>query len=62
MNKNKERKTKDKKRNIFSTTEESRRIFIGLPGGDPNEGTKWSDTLIMILFIILIVFIYILLT
>jgi len=39
-------KEKKKDNDVFSTIEKNRRIETGMPAGDPNIGTKWTDTLI----------------
>lgn len=54
-------KEKKKENDVFSTIEKNRRIDTGMPAGDPNIGTKWTDTLIyfgviLVLFILYVLF------
>ncbi len=48
-----------KDRDIFSTVEENRRIDTGMPAGDPNSGTKWTDTLLYIGILIIVFILYV---
>ncbi|MFB8547535.1 hypothetical protein ACFC6K_16540 [Enterococcus casseliflavus] len=53
-------KEKEKDNDFFSTIEKNRRIETGMPVGDPNIGTKWTDTLIYIGVIVVLFILYIL--
>lgn len=50
---------KKKKDNIPTGIESSRRIFSGMPGGEPNTGTSWKDTLLVIFILIILSLLYI---
>ncbi len=54
---------KKKKNDTIPTgVESSRRTFEGLPGGDPNSGTTWKDTLILVIIVIVAFILYVLFT
>ena len=53
-------KEKKKDNDVFSTIEKNRRIEAGMPAGDPNIGTKWTDTLIYIGVIVVLFILYVL--
>lgn len=51
-------KKRKKENDIFSTVENNRSLESGMPSGDPNNGTKWTDTLIYMVIIIVLFVIY----
>ncbi|MEI5992289.1 hypothetical protein ACWOD8_12585 [Enterococcus plantarum] len=54
---------KNKKNDSIPTgLESSRRTIEGLPGGDPNSGTTWKDTIVLAIVVIVAFILYVIFT